>query len=356
MGVHRNRKGFTLVELLVVIAIIAVLIGLLLPAVQAAREAARRSDCTNKMKQLGLAALNYLDTRQAFPNATHNVNLRTAIDGNGIWNRLSFVVSLLPFMEQNELYESVIAYSRNGQQPWSGSAHSGGSMAGQPSPYVTRIPSLHCASDSNVTSGGLGRTSYHINRGDIWVNWDWHENRGPGSNGERRKITVSTVTDGMSQTILFGEVATGVANSTNPKTGVAWSVGTNSPTTAPGPCFAMAGGLTPGAVATWGETGSRWGDSVSIYTQFFTVLPPNTASCATGGNTENWGIAHASSWHPGGVNVAMCDGSVRFIADSIDAGNPATGTPNAAAQGYRGPSVWGVWGALGTIDGGETVR
>jgi prepilin-type N-terminal cleavage/methylation domain-containing protein/prepilin-type processing-associated H-X9-DG protein len=356
MRSFRGRRGFTLVELLVVIAIIGVLVGLLLPAVQAARESARRSDCTNKMKQLGLAAQNYLDARQLFPNATHNVNIRTAVNNNGIWNRLSFVVSLLPFMEQDDLYENVIEYSKNGQQPWSGSAHSAGPRAGQPSPYNTRLPALHCASDPNVLAETLGRTSYHINRGDIWVNWDWYENRGPGSNGERRKINVAAVTDGLSQTILFGEVATGLNNSTDPRTGVAWSVGTNSPTTAPAACFAVSGGLPSGAVNTWGAKGSRWGDSVSIYTQFFTVLGPNTASCATGGNTENWGIAHANSWHSGGVNVTMCDGSVRFVNDSIDAGNPATGTPNSGAQGYRGPSVWGVWGALGTIDGGETVR
>jgi len=353
MRSQSNQKAFTLVELLVVIAIIAVLIGLLLPAVQSAREASRRSDCTNKMKQLGLAAHGHIDARQVFPHATHNVNIRNAIESTNNWWRLSYIVSLLPFMEQGDLYESVLSYARNNQPPWSTAVHS---VTGAPSPYVTRIAGVQCASDPNATTGGTGRTNYHINRGDIWLNWDYWENRGPGSNGERRKINVSAVSDGMSQTILFGEVATGVASSTNPKTGVAWSVGTNSPTTAPAACFAVSGGLPAGAVATWGETGSRWGDSVSIYTQFFTVLGPNTASCATGGNNENWGIAHASSWHPGGVNVTMCDGSVRFVNDSIDAGNPATGTPNSAAQGYRGPSVWGVWGALGTIDGGETVR
>jgi len=353
MRSHSNQKAFTLVELLVVIAIIAVLIGLLLPAVQSAREASRRSDCTNKMKQLGLATHSHIDARQIFPHATHNVNIRTAINGNGIWNRLSFIVALLPFMEQADLYDSVISYSTNGQQPWSTAANS---VTGAPSPYVTRLAAVQCVSDPNATAETLGRTNYHINRGDIWLNWDWHENRGPGSNGERRKINASAVSDGMSQTILFGEVATGVNGSTNPRTGVAWSVGTNSPTTAPGACFAVSGGLPAGAVAGWGATGSRWGDSVSIYTQFFTVLGPNTASCATGGNNENWGIAHASSWHEGGVNVTMCDGSVRFFTNSIDAGNPVIGTPNSAAQGYRGPSVWGVWGALGTIDGGETVR
>ena len=355
MRSQSNQKAFTLVELLVVIAIIAVLIGLLLPAVQSAREASRRSDCTNKMKQLGLAAHGHIDARQIFPPATHNVNIRNAINGNGIWNRLSFVVAVLAFMEQGDLYDAVISYSTNGQQPWSTAANS---VTGAPSPYVTRLAAVQCASDPNAMAGSFGRTNYHINRGDIWLNWDWQENRGPGSNGERRKINVSTVSDGMSQTILFGEVATGVANSTNPKNGVAWNVGTNSATTAPGPCFAVSGGLPSGGVANSndGTLGSRWGDSVAIYTQFFTVLGPNTASCATGGNTENWGIAHASSWHPGGVNVTMCDGSVRFVNDSIDAGNPATGTPNSAAQGYTGPSVWGVWGALGTIAGGETAR
>jgi prepilin-type processing-associated H-X9-DG protein len=116
-----------------------------------------------------------------------------------------------------------------------------------------------------------------------------------------------------------------------------------------------------GSISTndW-QAGWRWADSVSIYSQWHPVLPPNRPSC---GNTgENFALMTASSYHPGGVQVAFCDGSVHFIADSVDAGDPNIGELSSPLlvdpgrpQDYSGPSLRGVWGALGSSAGGETV-
>lgn len=109
---------------------------------------------------------------------------------------------------------------------------------------------------------------------------------------------------------------------------------------------------------SWGDTGwgkgRRWGDSLQAFSGFFTVLPPNSPTCAFDNGEAN-AMTSASSRHTGGVGVAMCDGSVRFISQSIDAGNPAQTTPNPPSntRTYSGPSIWGVWGALGSTSGGE---
>src|SRR5690606_20872854 len=119
-----QRRGFTLVELLVVIAIIGVMVGLLLPAVQAAREAARRMQCSNNLKQLALAVHNHHDTYKMFPPANNDVRWQTkfatitASSPPGRWDRLSYLTSLLPYVEQQNLYEQLEPFARLGGTPW----------------------------------------------------------------------------------------------------------------------------------------------------------------------------------------------------------------------------------------------
>jgi prepilin-type processing-associated H-X9-DG protein len=107
--------------------------------------------------------------------------------------------------------------------------------------------------------------------------------------------------------------------------------------------------------------GRRWGDAHVCYTLFYTIMPPNSPSCGNGG-PESEALITASSYHPGGVNVAMCDASVRFVSDNVNAGNQAISLADFSPdpdtnpiQHYAGPSPWGIWGAMGTRAGGEPI-
>jgi prepilin-type N-terminal cleavage/methylation domain-containing protein/prepilin-type processing-associated H-X9-DG protein len=373
-----RRRGFTLVELLVVIAIIGVLVALLLPAVQAAREAARRSQCSNNLRQMAIAAHNHHDTYGIIPPASHNLQFRQitddpnspGINGRFAWDRMSFVTAILPFMEQKPLYDRVIQYTLNNNAPW----HDWADAVG-PSPYITKVNTLLCPSDPDrlVPQFWLGPTSYHCNRGDIMMPFWFWEFRGPFGMQERGETNFASITDGTANTLMFAEVAIGK----QPRTFAAIKGGTAMNTsgldsgTAPATCLNRRGpnGMLIGdsefsfdGSTQWG-LGRRWGDSTAPYTHFFAVLPPNSPSCNINrdGGTEHWVLVTASSHHPGGVNVAMCDASVRFVSQTIDAGNPNNSistTPNAPgwAVHYTGPSLWGVWGAMGTQRGRETFQ
>ena len=362
------RRGFTLVELLVVIAIIAVLIGLLLPAVQSAREAARRSSCTSQMKQLALACLSYESAKKYFPPCAMNKDFVQATEDFNDYSRrdsrrLSYIVAVLPFMELADLQDQVISDVRDRNlRPWS--------TATPPSAFERKIPSLVCPSDSNGTSGGLGRTSYHCSRGDVRAHWDWEAQRGaftrqhvPTGTGASSTIsritnsTVSSITDGLSKTIMLGEVATGNPAGGRSRGGIAIGVVNTADgmfSSGPAACTARrnADGQTLSGTVDGNLIGTRWGDCLNAYTQFSTILPPNTVTCG-GSNGENWVYATASSYHSGGVVVAMCDGATRFIADSIDAGNQGVQQPT---QNETRVSPYGVWGALGSAVGGEVTQ
>jgi prepilin-type N-terminal cleavage/methylation domain-containing protein len=372
-----QRRAFTLVELLVVIAIIGVLVALLLPAVQAAREAARRSQCSNNLKQLAIAVHNHHDTYRIIPPAGQNLQFEQLTDDPAIagtagrfgWDRLGYTVALLPFVEQKPLYDRVIQYTNSDRRPWSQNADSFG-----PSPYIMKIPTFMCPSDPvppNIQRDWCAPLNYHCNRGDIFMGWaDW-EYRGPFAMQPRGEVTFASITDGTANTILLAECAVGkhpdagapvIGGIANNTTGMDWE------RTAPGPCHARRG---PNGILVnpsqnnfdWGDAwgiGRRWGDAHSLYTQFFTVLPPNSPSCAMG-DAENWPQLAASSHHPGGAQVAMCDASVRFVSQTIDAGNQSIrmgGQPNVPgnARHYVGPSFWGVWGAMGTRSGRESLQ
>jgi prepilin-type processing-associated H-X9-DG protein len=260
-------------------------------------------------------------------------------------------------MEQQPLYDEFVTNQIGRNVPWSGTDEF----------TRLRLDSIICPSDGLSAAcppknNGRQPTSYHCNRGDYRMNYDWDECRGVFGDGERTYHTIASITDGTSTTMLLSECKIGVAGSRMVGQAIAngWGFTNGGP---PAPCLArelpngtLSGDLQGG---DW-QVGWRWADSHSIYTQWHAVLAPNRATC--GNNGENFAMVTASSYHPGGVNVAFCDGNVTFIADSIDSGDPnaqEAGSPllvdQNRPQDYVGPSFRGVWGALSTSYGGESV-
>lgn len=352
-GMARDQKvfrGFTLVELLVVIAIIGVLVGLLLPAVQAAREAVRRTSCSNNLKQAALACLSFNDITKRFPRGAGEPGFASTQDPLG--QTYGVFVHLLPFIEQLELYDNVktSAASSNCQS---------NTWCNKLSNAMPALP-FACPSDSAPFPRAANRPvhSYRLNWGDIMVNEseDWSQlYRGPGTNWKRNQTTVARITDGLSKTIIFSEAATPDGTSRSPG-GLVMNVsnwGRYGAQPAPATCLSAAS--TGSSWMSLSSYHNTWALSHPSRTGFFTILPPNSPTCvaASGWDNPSYGV---SSFHSGGVNGAMCDGSVRFVANSIDAGDPNQTPPqpsNNDCRTYVGRSLWGVWGAMGTIRGGE---
>ncbi len=348
---HKRDGGFTLVELLVVIAIIGVLVALLLPAVQAAREAARRTQCTNNLKQHGLALHNYHDTYKAFPYMQLPALQFIGTTGT---SRLSGFISLLPFIEQQPLHDEIL-----GTNPPYGSVGPWDSWG----PWQQRISAFECPSDGNFRSApGPGPRNYNFSVGDsIRRVWQPHpENTRRGLFTIDRARRFADVVDGTSNTVALSERVIGLDNQRDIRGNVARNIflGDPPPST-PAACFATRGAagryadtvqVFPGhEVNGHGISGRRWAHGIPFYNAFNTVLPPNSPTCVSGPSEQGSAILSATSRHPGGVNVAMGDGSVRFISETIDAGGPTR------FEVTTGASPFGVWGALGSITGGETV-
>lgn len=380
------RRGFTLVELLVVIAIIGILVGLLLPAVQAAREAARRMQCSNNLKQMGLAVLNYESTYKKFPNKQGGSknSCGSCPERNAAnYERLSIFVPLLPFIEQTPLYNRIQAGNEMSVGAVAVMIAPGGPSGWFPKvdgtssyfPWAQTIPGYQCPSDLPIplSAGGHGTNSYAVNIGDqiLAVN-GFQSLRGPfagnGSNKGQYK-SIGAISDGTSNTIAFSERVAHNANNLNNGVFIT-SSGSELVTryeaqqtniqTSPSSCLATAIGnrFAPG-VSLKARFSILWTDGQAERIAFNTVLGPNKPACFGDGNTaadSGTVILPASSMHTGGVNASFCDGSVHFISDSIDTGNTSAINATAASPRPTGPSLYGTWGALGTADGGEVAQ
>ncbi|MCU0961312.1 MAG: DUF1559 domain-containing protein [Pirellulaceae bacterium] len=356
--VKLGRAGFTLVELLVVIAIIGVLVALLLPAVQAAREAARRTQCVNHMKQVGLALHNYHDTWNKLP---------PRIGGDAYANNYcpSGMSRLLPYVEQAPLYDLI-----SNPQVINGVWFPAFNVPGwdtRYTPWNASIAVFLCPSDGNArTAEGIGRCSYHFSNGDYFGWWGDPTTRGPFEVWslypdwpnwyQGGVVGFAAITDGTSNTIAMLERAVpapGTERSIRAAVAVNQTGAVNySGTSSPILCKALVGrsGNYQDGVAT-----GNWAAGTYSFgwpgrnTEIATVLGPNSPSCSIYAEDWNSVMWSASSYHPSGVNGVFCDGSVRFIRDSIDTGN--TALPPVAS----GPSPYGVWGALGSKNGREPV-
>ena len=378
----KGRFAFTLVELLVVIAIIGMLIALLLPAVQAAREAARRSQCSNNLKQLAFALHNMHDVHKQFPSYNYQRTFPNPFQQNVSiteqrWRENhSWLTPLPPFIEQNALFAMIEENNSQGLlgsdnvrrycNPWQVRNPNTDEGTGE-TPWMRKyqISTFLCPSDGGQGHLDLARTNYRGNNGDFWHNPERDprpHNRGLFSDGRFFVATFGSLIDGSSNTVAIAEaVIADASNVSKILGGFSISIGDGGSvdnTGIPSRCRSagVSGELTSNY---WGRDsdpgtaliGGRWA-GVDVYTIFHTVLPPNSPSCGSGGDhADGRRIISASSRHSGGANTAMCDGSVRFVSQTIDTGN----LDAQIGFGHEGRSLYGVWGAMGSREGGDSV-
>jgi prepilin-type N-terminal cleavage/methylation domain-containing protein/prepilin-type processing-associated H-X9-DG protein len=353
---HSRTRGFTLIELLVVIAIIAVLIALLLPAVQSAREAARRAQCVNNLKQLALACHNYEDTHGCFPSGTFYMWPLTC----SRWKQgPSFYIGLLPFFEAGTIYNAYNYMLHPYQADNMTVMGSGSSVLWCPSdpdvsqPVQAAIPRNYLGSCSGVPGGQTYNPPwllYHASYGGsagvlpaypnapqgVDPNYAAYLSQATGVIHFGSSTRLSAITDGTSNTFLLAERN-----------------------------FHL---LQPAAAQQVWFLFFSGAYSDTMFTTLYPVNPQRVIQGEAqdydvpgGGNATE---EAAGSNHPGGANFAMCDGSVRFIKDSIQSWtiNPGTGLPNGLT--YPGTTTsyivapgtqYGVYQSLSTRSGGEVV-
>jgi prepilin-type N-terminal cleavage/methylation domain-containing protein/prepilin-type processing-associated H-X9-DG protein len=357
-----RRRGFTLIELLVVIAIIAVLIALLLPAVQAAREAARRMQCTNNLKQIALALANYESAWGSYPMGACVQYIEGGVfpggtsssEGGGALSRL------LPYLEQGPLYNAInmnfgiIGVSNStvvGTAIALFGCPSDAEMAGASYawPAGSFIPGLRYTYSSYE-----GSTGYYTAMG-AWPFWVFgfsifNFNGAIVPNGNslqpstaRPPTRLAEITDGTSNTLAFGEHAQGLLPKNNYPVGSA----------PPGDFY---------SAHVWAFEGD-----ITTLTEFYPINGYKKYNSTLGREIDTMGMVvnGASSFHPGGANFAFCDGSVKFLKETIDswalqpssspAGMPVGVTYVQGRYALAPGAKVGVYQALGSKNGGEVI-
>lgn len=333
----RVKQGFTLIELLVVIAIIGMLVSLLLPAVQSAREAARRIQCVNNLKQIALAASNYQDAFNAFPSG--HIGQRRETDPSRVSLGSNWSVLILPFMENSTAF-NVYNFSL-AMGDGSNATVAGIGVSGFWCPSDPAVSDMHPLDDYYLAKPEGGRQafrSYVGNRG-LWFTPTYGSTKNDpcfaqvqASNSgllfEHSAVRPASVTDGMSNTALFSEQLHSILSPEDQK------------------------------YYHWYQSG-WWCDS------FFDATYPVNAHLKMGQQIRDsiwWALVQAaSSNHPGGANFAFADGSVRFVKDTINTwqldakGNPQGATFGVCGQFTIGSASPSVYQSIVTRNGGEVI-
>ena len=411
----KSGSGFTLIELLVTISIISILLGLLVVGAQAAREAARRMKCSSNLKQVALAVQLYHSSHNSLPalcttyksySATRKTDRGTDI---GVCGAQIF---LLPYLDQQSVYDGFESFaSLPSLNPGTEGFHINEPFPpSYPNVYVNGphprhwasgvlIPPFACPSDGEsgviespqVEYDNMARSGYPFDYSD-WKfsrrNIMFNMGDAPLYNCEidtpatkRGAFTphswksFSNITDGTTHTLCLAESITGrptdfraayngtYAKMSDARRDVATAPDGRDPGNMrvwPSVCFRAVNKIDPlklDTVEPWAQRGTYWFVGRPLANGFSTNLPPNSLTCSFGYSAFGPVMGGVSSFHPGGANVAMFDGSVRFISDDIDTGDVFVDDDRLldTNQAVEGKSTYGVWGALGSINGGEAA-
>ncbi|MDR1922833.1 MAG: DUF1559 domain-containing protein [Planctomycetaceae bacterium] len=358
----KKISGFTLIELLVVIAIVGVLIAMLLPAVQAAREVARRLTCSSKLRQLGIAVHSYNAANGTLPGYDYGPDNRGG--GDYPCPRYSTFVALLSYIEMDAIAEELQAEDNDPSNPHHNKDVSWGN--GGEIPILNQsIPALYCPADHGYNlkdynelyepyNTRASATSYHVSSGDTPFLSERTPDVGRGAFVTQQFLTFDDISDGSSNTIMMSEHRISLDNSLHVlDSSIYTSMSEGSFFTN---CFGTEGAGRQFVVESEEEgvehsIGRNWAAARVEMTSFSTMMPPNSPACAqewTLQDTTTPYYVPPTSYHVGGVQVLRCDGSVQFISDTIDCGDMSTGFP---AQ--SGESPYGIWGAMGSRNGGD---
>ncbi|MDG3007459.1 DUF1559 domain-containing protein [Paludisphaera mucosa] len=338
-------RGFTLIELLVVIAIIAVLIALLLPAVQSAREAARRAQCINNLKQIGLGLHNYHSALNSFPMTATIAYQEIGSAQTADWGTWGANAMLLPYLEQRPLYDA----ANFCWTTWQGTGAVHNSTV-----FLSKVAAFMCPSDGLT---GVENTNNYF--GSVGTTAGFYPNQqSTGIFASKANYGIQHVTDGSSNTIAYSEAL--VSGPIYSPRQAKWRDGPSN-TGGAGVAYSLLDApSTPANIvalkADWqicndwfrtqrsmGQRGFRWNLGALGESMFQTLVPPNSndypwnscrMDCGPDCGALHSGYYNATSNHPGGVNACMADGSVKFIKSSV---------------------AMPVWWALGTKAGGEVV-
>jgi prepilin-type N-terminal cleavage/methylation domain-containing protein/prepilin-type processing-associated H-X9-DG protein len=344
-----KRNGLTLIELLFSIAIIVVLVALLLPAIHVTHGPAKRVVCQSNLRQIVLGMTNYQSAHLHFPS------LRgvKGFDGVGSSDQLGPLVEILPYLDENERFEKIAkgCVIRNKQYPPFPTLSTPGY-----DPWTQQSSIFQCPNVSASTSK-FAKTHYGFCIGDRARNLAAPKSL-RGCFAGSLVLSFDQIDDGSSNTIMAGEI--GARNKASREN--LWAV--SQPASileSPVECFELVDGtgdnwrFVSGVPLSSVGRGSHWADGRAAIGVFNTILPPKSLSASVGTAVDADGIYSASGPHEGGINMARADGSVFFVASDIDAGDSSNATPTEEEMSAGVPSPYGVWGAFGTIDGGEVV-